>query len=247
MAWSLRNHHRFGNGTLGYILSAHSVVFQKALIFISFSISLLTCLTQAYGKAIVKSVPLKTRSGPVVYTNVLGFIPMLLFANVGNEYGKLWDFWWANSECKLMISWLVASVCVRFLLKKHSLQFITDRLPPISIVLLIVGSVVGTGIGYSSWWCRSLVSATSFTLIGVMNKCLTILMNVLIWDQHATPGGIFALFICISGGMIYQQAPMRGAAPPTPVAEETDSENPDSEKMELIEKDSTGAAQKRRG
>ena len=42
-----------------------------------------------------------------------------------------------------------------------------------------------------------------------MNKCLTILLNVLIWDQHATPGGIFSLFICIAGGMIYQQSPMR--------------------------------------
>jgi hypothetical protein len=41
-----------------------------------------------------------------------------------------------------------------------------------------------------------------------MNKCLTILLNVLIWDQHATPGGIFDLFICIAGGMIHQQSPM---------------------------------------
>jgi hypothetical protein len=45
-----------------------------------------------------------------------------------------------------------------------------------------------------------------------MNKCLTILLNLLIWDQHAQPGGIFCLFICIAGGMIYKQAPMRGEA-----------------------------------
>lgn len=42
-----------------------------------------------------------------------------------------------------------------------------------------------------------------------MNKCLTILLNVAMWDQHATPGGIFSLFVCIAGGMIYQQSPMR--------------------------------------
>mmetsp|Transcript_62963 Transcript_62963/g.153321 ORF Transcript_62963/g.153321 Transcript_62963/m.153321 type:complete len:98 (+) Transcript_62963:57-350(+) len=46
----------------------------------------------------------------------------------------------------------------------------------------------------------------------VMNKCLTILLNLLIWDQHAKPGGIFCLFICIAGGMIYQQAPMKSEA-----------------------------------
>jgi len=38
---------------------------------------------------------------------------------------------------------------------------------------------------------------------------LTVLLNTLIWDQHAKPEGIFCLFICIAGGMIYQQAPMR--------------------------------------
>lgn len=61
--------------------------------------AIIIALEMAYGKKIVKSVPLKTRSGPVIYTNVLGFVPMLLFANVGNEYGKLWEFWWANAEC----------------------------------------------------------------------------------------------------------------------------------------------------
>lgn len=106
---------------------------------------------------------------------------MLLLANVGNEYAKFWDYYWGSET----------------------------RLPVASVLLLIVGSVVGTGIGYSGWWCREMVSATSFTLIGVMNKCLTILLNLVIWDQHAKPGGIVCLFVCIAGGMIYQQAPMR--------------------------------------
>jgi len=143
---------------------------------------IIIALEMAYGKKIVKEVPLKTRSGPVVYTNLIGFIPMLLLANVGNEYSKFWKFFWESLD---------------------------GYLPRASVILLALGSVVGTGIGYSSWWCRSLVSATSFTLIGVMNKCLTILVNTLMWDQHAKPGGIFCLFLCIAGGMIYKQAPMR--------------------------------------
>jgi len=178
-------------------------------------------LEMAYGKKIVKSVPLKTRSGPVIYTNVLGFIPMLLFANVGNEYGKLWDFWSTGSE---------------------------QKLPPASVALLIIGSIVGTLIGYSGWWCRSVVSATSFTLIGVVNKCLTILVNVLIWDQHATLGGIVSLFVCMSGGLIYQQAPMRGeSSSNTVVADKTEKASSD-EMMELMEKEQgQSSAQKRRG
>lgn len=70
---------------------------------------------------------------------------MLMLANVGNEYSKFWDFFWTKLEGKI---------------------------PPIAMFLLILGSVVGTGIGYSSWWCRGLVSATSFTLIG--GKSLTL-------------------------------------------------------------------------
>ena len=63
---------------------------------------------------------------------------MMALATVGNEYSKLWDMWWESSY---------------------------HHLPPASIPLLILGCLVGTGIGYSGWWCRDVVSATSFTLI----------------------------------------------------------------------------------
>lgn len=50
-------------------------------------------------------------------------------------------------------------------------------------------------------------------MVGVVNKMLTVLVNVLIWDQHASAKGIFALLICLGGGALYQQAPLR---PPPP-------------------------------
>ena len=87
----------------------------------------------------MKEVPLQTRSGPVVYTNLIGFLPMLMLANVGNEYTKFWLYFWGK---------------------------LGGYLPTAAIILLVLGSFVGTGIGYTSWWCRGLVSATSFTLIG---------------------------------------------------------------------------------
>lgn len=57
-----------------------------------------------------------------------------------------------------------------------------------NLPLLVVSCIVGAGIGFSSWfspqimpfpdlffrWCRSLVSATSFTVIGILNKLLTV-------------------------------------------------------------------------
>ncbi|MGK3736038.1 MAG: hypothetical protein ACI8RD_000052 [Bacillariaceae sp.] len=57
-----------------------------------------------------------------------------------------------------------------------------------------------------------------------MNKCLTVLLNTLIWDQHAKPGGIFCLFLCIAGGMVYKQAPMRGLEKSVPGISAEDDE-----------------------
>lgn len=145
----------------------------------------------AYGKKIITGVDLKTRSGPVLYTNMLGWPPMLGFAAMGGEYGRLHENMMQNSQTSG-----------------------EPLLPPVGLALLLLGCVVGTGIGYTGWWCRSKVSAASYTLIGVMNKCLTVLVNLLIWDQHAPPEGIVSLSLCILGGVLYQQAPMRNKDDP---------------------------------
>ena len=135
----------------------------------------------AYGKRIIQSVDLKTRSGPVLYTNLLGLPPMLLLAAMGNEY-------------------------------RH---FSKDRnqgehpFDAAAVSFLLTGCLIAVGIGYTGWWCRDKISATSYTLVGVMNKCLTVLLNLVVWDQHAPPGGVVCLLICLGGGMLYRQAPMR--------------------------------------
>ena len=56
------------------------------------------------------------------------------------------------------------------------------------------------------------MSATTYTVVGVMNKMLTVTVNVLIWDKHATPAGISALCLCLIGGSLYQQSPLREAS-----------------------------------
>ena len=54
-----------------------------------------------------------------------------------------------------------------------------------------------------------MVSATTYTLVGVVNKFFTVLLNVIIWDKHSTPFGIFAVCICLLAGTMYQQSPRR--------------------------------------
>jgi GDP-mannose transporter len=54
-----------------------------------------------------------------------------------------------------------------------------------------------------------MVSATTYTLVGVVNKFITVLLNVMIWDKHSTPLGISAVCLCLLAGSFYQQAPKR--------------------------------------
>jgi len=219
-------------GTYGY--ASFDVKFQTqglAAYFWPMAYLLVISFEMAYGKQIIKSVDLKTKSGPVLYTNVsqvnhccllnmfsvwkvvhytrrlthpfpsstfltqlLGLVPMLVFAATNGEYSKF-----------------------------HQDRIDAKPITAAAILFLLLGCVTGTGIGYSGWWCRDKVSATSFTLIGVMNKCLTILLNLVIWDQHAPPGGIASLALCLVGGSLYRQAPMREAlATSKDVADQTE-------------------------
>jgi len=63
--------------------------------------------------------------------------------------------------------------------------------------------VVGIGISISGFMCREAISATSFSVVGNMNKVLTVFVNFLIWNKHASPAGLASLFICLMGGAYY--------------------------------------------
>lgn len=177
-------------GAMGYASTDEKFLYQGISAYCwPFLYLIVITFEMVYGKKIVKSVDFKTLSGPVQYTNLLGWPPMLMFASMGGEFDRL----------EVTLQQYGATSVIDYLFK----------LPSHVTALVILGCLVGTGIGYSGWWCRDKVSATSFTLIGVLNKCITVFMNVLIWDQHASPFGIASLFLCLIGGSFYQQAPMR--------------------------------------
>jgi GDP-mannose transporter len=78
-----------------------------------------------------------------------------------------------------------------------------------AINVLVVTWFIGIGIGYTGFYCRQVLSATSFTVLGVANKLLTVLWNAMLFDERASPIGIFFLLVCIFGATLYQQAPLR--------------------------------------
>ena len=77
----------------------------------------------------------------------------------------------------------------------------------------------GLAISFFGFACRKAISATAFTVVGVTNKLLTVIINLVIWDKHASGTGILCLLVTIFGGVLYQQTVKRSGPlkkPPPP-------------------------------
>jgi len=77
--------------------------------------------------------------------------------------------------------------------------------------------------------CRKVISATGFTVLGIVNKLLTVVINLVIWDNHATFIGTIGLLICMLGGILYQQS----VSKPPPTASEPATNDDEEQLLEL--------------
>ena len=83
------------------------------------------------------------------------------------------------------------------------------RWKPETISALCISCAIGTAMSYFAFLCRAAVSATSFTIIGNVCKIVTVLINVSVWDKHASAEGLGCLLVCLGAAAAYQQAPLR--------------------------------------
>lgn len=88
---------------------------------------------------------------------------------------------------------------------------------PYAALAVSASCAIGLGISFTGFGFRNLVTATTFTVVGVMNKLLTILASLLLFAESgaASPRALVSLLACIAGGTLYRQAPLV-APPPTP-------------------------------
>ncbi|RWW47593.1 hypothetical protein BHE74_00046401, partial [Ensete ventricosum] len=83
----------------------------------------------------------------------------------------------------------------------------TDRSSIGGVVLPVALSCLfGLSISFFGFSCRRAISATGFTVLGIVNKLLTVVINLMIWDKHSTFVGTVGLLICMLGGVLYQQS-----------------------------------------
>mmetsp|Transcript_12177 Transcript_12177/g.16985 ORF Transcript_12177/g.16985 Transcript_12177/m.16985 type:complete len:323 (-) Transcript_12177:300-1268(-) len=78
-----------------------------------------------------------------------------------------------------------------------------------ALLTVMLSVVLGAAMSYFAWSARSLLSATSFTVVGNVCKLLTIVINVMLWNKHASPIGIVCLLFCLGAAYFYKQAPLR--------------------------------------
>ena len=91
----------------------------------------------------------------------------------------------------------------------HDLRYFYLELTSVDAFFLMFTCVVGVGIGYTSWELRSIVTATTFSLIGVLNKVGTISLAFLIWPEEGSLVSFAALMGCLISGSFYQGATSR--------------------------------------
>ncbi|KAI7731314.1 hypothetical protein M8C21_002590 [Ambrosia artemisiifolia] len=75
------------------------------------------------------------------------------------------------------------------------------------------------------------ISATGFTVLGIVNKLLTVVINFMVWDKHSTFIGTIGLLVCMFGGVMYQQSTSNKPKPE--VVKEV--ENAEEEQQKLLE------------
>ena len=138
-------------------------------------------IQMAYGKVILNDVHMETMWGPVYYTNLLGIIPSIALGVTQGEFSD-------------------PATLAHFAHGLGDAKLISS---------LFLSMLIGVGISWAGFNCRSLLSATSYTVVGVMNKVITVLIGQVAFESHAAWQGIGALMICVLGGTIYRQAPKR--------------------------------------
>jgi len=87
--------------------------------------------------------------------------------------------------------------------EKGQLLFDEGFAQPITTIMVVLSCLMGLGISISGFMCRELISATSFSVVGNMNKVLTVFINFFVWDSHASLLGLFCLSLCLVGGAYY--------------------------------------------
>ncbi|XVF88447.1 hypothetical protein PTKIN_Ptkin19aG0051900 [Pterospermum kingtungense] len=100
---------------------------------------------------------------------------------------------------------------------------------PVVFTAVCLSCLFGLLISFFGFATRRAISATAFTVTGVVNKFFIVLINVSIWVKHATPIGLVCLLFTLAGGVLYQQS-VSGPPRESAASKQTGDENENDDK-----------------
>ena len=80
-----------------------------------------------------------------------------------------------------------------------------------AVSVLLLSCACGISLSFFGYRLRSLVSATSFTVVGVTCKLLSIVINTVVWDRHSSKSGLLFLIFAVLSSTFFEQSPKREA------------------------------------
>ncbi|XP_068645494.1 GDP-fucose transporter 1 [Aristolochia californica] len=194
-------------------------------------LSLVTILGGAIGYVITDSgFTLTAYSWAFAYLITITTEMVYIKHMVTNLGLNTWGFVLYNNLLSLMIApvfWVLTGEYVDVFLAAESDA--SKWVGSAAFFAVALSCLFGLLISFFGFAARKAISATAFTVTGVVNKFLTVAINVLIWDKHASPFGLVCLLFTIIGGILYQQS-VTGAVSPSSQQEsgalkQTDTEN----------------------
>ncbi|CAN6475652.1 unnamed protein product [Victoria cruziana] len=120
-----------------------------------------------------------------------------------------WGFVFYNNLLSLMMAplfWIITGEYNDVYLAVNGLETRQYWVKPGASLAVSLSCAFGLAISFFGFAARKAISATGFTVTGVVNKFLTVAINVLIWDKHASAFGLLCLLSTLVGGILYQQS-----------------------------------------
>lgn len=167
-------------GSLVYVENASSL--DAGTLCISVAYVFILAFEMVYVKHMMRRVEMTTFSR-VLYNNSLSCVFGTLMACLNGEVGRL----------------------ARERTDELSVVALTEALG-----LLLVSCCFGLSISYFGFAFRSVVASTTFTVVGVMCKVVSVGASLLLLRSDATARGLLGLSLCLAGGACYRQAPENG-------------------------------------
>jgi solute carrier family 35 protein len=187
--------------------------------------ALLSIVAGACGYSYAEGAQLTTESMAwgVIYVLVLAF-EMLYVKHVVTEVKMTtWTRVYYNNmislafnmpliiSSQLAVQPLVANSGAASLVASVALPAVQNIVAPWGslISLVMLSALGGLGISYAGFGFRSMVSATTFTLAGIMCKVATVLMSQILFENKASLQGVACLGLCVGGATLYKPSPDR--------------------------------------